>query len=376
MEKNLKFNYENNVKEVRTLNEIFSPKKGEINIISGIKGHGKINFIDFCCDNLNEEFEYKTLFSTDEERLLTHLDNLSTKKIGNCIVKNDGKQFLILKKEIINNFFFIEKEKNIYYEDFFLNIEKEISKTNANVLVLDSFNIEDYNFNDDNCSEYGKQNKFLINLRKLTRKLNIITFILADTKLIKEGVIPSANDISDNTIFLSSCDTCVTVHKNESEFIIYVEKNRNNENGRTGFTRAYYISENRCFEPKFNHMGLFEAFNETINDKGRDFILPILDFKKTMNPKTNNGDCFYVDNFLYIHNAKYEINIIESEIYSGIKMGFDSVIFNYTTYNNISIFNPIEYYVKLLTDAKYKCEIVEEYDENDKLIQKIKIYLN
>ena len=375
MKENLKFSSPNMGKESRKLYEILYPKKGELNVITGINGHGKTNFVDFCCDNLNVEFGYKTLFLINEERKEIHFDNLSIKRFGDKIINKNGWTYLVREKEINENFFFKQKETDICFNDLILNIEKEIKKNSVDVLVLDSFNINNYEFNDENISEYGKQNKFLGELRRITRQLNVITFVLADTKFIKENTIPSCVDISGNMIFLTTCDTCISIYDNITEHIVSVEKNRNIENGRTGFVRLKYIRKNRCFEPKFNHMGLFEGLNEISKDNGRDFILPISHLEKTMHPNTNNGDSFYMSNSTQLPNAKWEINVIEGEIRSGIIMGLDSVFFNYTDYNNISIFNPIDYYVKLLTDARYKCEIVDEHDENDNLIQKIKIYL-
>jgi len=97
-----------------------------------------------------------------------------------------------------------------------IEAERQILNNNIDILVIDPFNKLEAD-KQYNVTMTDYISKFLDKLLRLTKKYNIITFLVAHPKKMNDlDSIPSAYDIADSAHFYNKSDFCFAVHGNKS----------------------------------------------------------------------------------------------------------------------------------------------------------------
>ncbi len=205
---------------INDLDESFRLDKGMLCTVTGIPNHGKSEFTDFLCTQLNKNYGFKTLFFSAEDCLKIHLNKLIDKYNFDSSVKIEDKA-----RFLTDNYTFIDYDKVYTVESLFEVAENEITTKPFDIMVIDPFNKleaqKDYNVN---MTDYIS--KFLDRLLRFTKKHNVITLLVAHPRKMSNDMIPSAYDIADSAHFFNKSDYCITVHADKAKFttLIRVDK--------------------------------------------------------------------------------------------------------------------------------------------------------
>ena len=205
---------------ITDLDESFRLDKGMLCTVTGVPNHGKSEFTDYLCTQLNKNYGFRTLFFSAEDCLKIHLNKLIDKYNFDSSVNIEEKA-----KFLTENFTFIDYDKVYTVESLFKVAENEITTKPFDIMVIDPFNKleaqKDYNIN---MTDYIS--KFLDRILRFTKKYNIISILVAHPRKMPNETIPSAYDIADSAHFFNKSDYCVTVHADKVSFttLIRVDK--------------------------------------------------------------------------------------------------------------------------------------------------------
>lgn len=199
-------------------------------IITGIPQHGKSEFVDFICMQMNKLHGFKTLYFSPENDLKNHLIKLLCKASNKKFTNLSDDELVNYTTYISNNFLMIDSDKVDNLDDVLKEAELQIQVNNINVLVLDPWNCIEGN-KPTYIIETEHISNVLTRLQRFAKKHNILIMLVAHpTKMQKDDKdnykVPGAYDISGSSNFFNKADYVLSVYrgKEDNYTTIKVEK--------------------------------------------------------------------------------------------------------------------------------------------------------
>ncbi|MFQ5482604.1 MAG: DnaB-like helicase C-terminal domain-containing protein [Nitrospinaceae bacterium] len=241
---------------------------GELNIVTGIPGHGKSEFIDALMVNLAEEQGWSFgVFSPENFPLESHAAKLIEKHVR--LPFRDGfkrrmtlEQMKAGQQWVHEHFYFIlPKEDNLSLDSILEAARGLVFRFGIKGLVVDPWNEIDHS-RDARLSETEYISQSLTKLRRFARNHSCHVWLVAHpTKLHKQTdgkyPPPTPYDISGSAHWRNKADNCLTVYRNlpsddpNCPVEIHVQKIRKKHQGQIGVCKLHYqYSTGRYTEPE------------------------------------------------------------------------------------------------------------------------------
>lgn len=231
---------------IENIDNLFKFDLAKLAIVTGIPTHGKSEFVDFICMQMNKLHGFKTLYFSPENDIQNHIPKLINKLSNKKISSLDKDEYVNYITYITNNFFFIDYDKVIKLDDIIKEAELQIQVNNINVLVLDPWNcIESDRPAYQTETEYVSS--VLGKLQRFAKKHNILIMLVAHPRKMEKDVndkykIPSAYDINGSANFYNKADYVLSVYREFKDDYtkVKVDKVKFKNLGQTGEINLNY----------------------------------------------------------------------------------------------------------------------------------------
>jgi hypothetical protein len=238
----------------QVLDTFYTIVKGHLNIVTGIPGHGKSEFIDNLAVNLARLQNWKfAIFSPENYPFEIHFQKLAEKYINKAFFGPSGftKEDIQKAKEFINeHFFFLALGDDGATVDALLNA---VGQVKVDGFILDPWNeCEHMRPMSMNESEYIGYT--LMKVRRFSRMHDIATWIIAHpTKLKKDKETkkydpPDLYDISGSAAWFNKADNGLVVFRHDEQTEIIIEKIKYRFYGKKGSAFLRFKSLSGIFE--------------------------------------------------------------------------------------------------------------------------------
>jgi replicative DNA helicase len=236
------------------LSMLYKPARGTLNIVTGIPGHGKSEFMDALMVNISLVNNFKwCVFSPENYPFELHVQKISEKLIRKHMLKGDRMSKPELQTAmnwIDENFSFVELHENRSDLDTLLALVKQTKQRNGlDGLVIDPWNELEVQLRKGE-SETDFIGRSLTKIRRFARKNDIAAFIVAHPKKMNKDekgryLIPTVYDINGSANWFNKADNAVTIYRNfgegeENTIDVYVQKIKFKVHGEIGCVRMTY----------------------------------------------------------------------------------------------------------------------------------------
>lgn len=241
-----------------SLDPLFTIRRGEWTLVTGIPGHGKSSFVDNVIVNTAREHDWKWLvFSAENQPAVRHAANLASIYIGRPfgrahIHRMSQDDWLYASAFLDTQVKFIEpSEHDCNIEAILMNAMAE----NIQGLVIDPWNELDHS-RPMNVTETEYISQSLSRVRRFAKERDVHVIIVAHpSKLIRQKAsmgdsqagaypVPTPYDVSGSAHWRNKADNCIAVWRDvqepRSETQIHVQKIRFREIGAVGLCKLYY----------------------------------------------------------------------------------------------------------------------------------------
>ncbi|MDD3507926.1 MAG: BT4734/BF3469 family protein [Parabacteroides sp.] len=225
---------------INNIDNLFRFDLAKLAIITGIPTHGKSEFVDFICMQMNKLHGFKTLYFSPENDLKNHLIKLLCKASNKKFTNLSDDELVNYTTYISNNFFFIDSDKVDNLDDVLKEAALQIQANSIKLLVLDPWNCIEGN-KPTYMIETEHISNVLTRLQRFAKKHNILIMLVAHPTKMKADdndvfKIPNAYDIAGSANFFNKSDYVLTVHRfiKEDYTLIKVNKVKFKNLGQTG----------------------------------------------------------------------------------------------------------------------------------------------
>lgn len=229
------------------LDKIYSPRKKEFTIVTGIPSHGKSVWLDNLMVNIIGREHWKfVVFSPENAPCERHIANLSEIIIGKPFDRqysgHMSREELEQAHSIIHDYVhFVMPKSEGFTIDGILDLAKSaVSRYGVNGVIIDPWN--EIEHNRGNIPETDYVSKALTKIRNFSRFNDVHTWIVAHpTKLQKDKKTgeyppPTPYDISGSSHWRNKADNCICVHRffDKKITMVQAQKIRFKECGKIG----------------------------------------------------------------------------------------------------------------------------------------------
>ena len=214
------------------MDEFYTVLPGQLNVVTGIPGHGKSEWVDALSVNIAHLHGWRIAFYSPENYPISfHVAKLAEKYVGKPF--NEGRTQRMSKIEFVDSMDWIDNYVRwIMPEAPSLNeiIAKAsalVTRDGIRMLVIDPWNEVEHD-RPSGMSETEYISLALSKLRKFARNHDVAVFVIAHPKLMlkdKDGnyPIPNPYDISGSANWRNKADNCLTVWRNLADENAMVE---------------------------------------------------------------------------------------------------------------------------------------------------------
>ena len=245
---------------------LYSIRKGEWTVLTGIPGHGKSTFLDQLMVQVAKTHGWKfAVFSAENRPVQSHVAALMEKLLDKPF--NDGPTARINSHEFnealrwLNEFFyFLEPDDERQDLKTILHLADHlIAREGISGIVIDPWNELDHS-RPAGVTETEYISVCLSTIRRFARTKNVHVFVVAHPKMmLKEGgkyPVPTPYDISGSAHWRNKADNALSIFRNDGDASetnsIYVQKIRFREVGKLGVATLWYdIVTGRFRDSKF-----------------------------------------------------------------------------------------------------------------------------
>ena len=247
------------------LDEFYRPAGGQWDLVTGIPGHGKSNFLDALLVNLSTIHGWKhAIFSPENQPIERHLAGLVEKWAGAPFdvggtprmtkeVKDAGKRWIQDHFSII----LPDEEEGNWTIDGILALAKVlVYRKGIRGLVIDPWNELDHS-RPAAMTETEHISKSLSKIRQFARKHDVHAWVVAHpAKMVKDAngkyPVPTPYNVAGSAHFRNKADGAISAYRNvgsddESISDIWIQKVRFRENGKVGRVSLRYDWPSRRF---------------------------------------------------------------------------------------------------------------------------------
>lgn len=207
------------------VDELFTVMPGQLNIVTGIPGHGKSEWVDALAVNLAHQHGWRIGFYSPENfPIKMHVSKIAEKYTGKPF--NPGRNERMSKSDFANAMDWIDsKLKWIMPEapsldEIMAKARALVARDGIRMLVIDPWNEVEHD-RPSTISETEYISLSLSKLRKFARKHEVAVFVIAHPKLMskdKDGNYPVPNpyDISGSANWRNKADNCIAIWRDLS----------------------------------------------------------------------------------------------------------------------------------------------------------------
>jgi len=253
--------------------QIFSFRKGELTVITGIPGSGKSAFLDQCLIKLSAKHGWKHgICSFENQPTTMHIGKLASCFVGRPFLRknNDEKmsevEWAYAKYFIDEHFYFFAIQDIDTTVDGILEKAKElVMRYGIDSLVIDPWNYVEFNL--DGMTETQFVSMMLSKISLFAKEYNVHIFLIAHPVKIPKNngrfEVPTLYSISGSAHFFNKTDNGITVYRDfeTNDIMVYVQKVRFFFVGKIGsalfqyeVSTGRYAPQGECFE---NDMQIF-----------------------------------------------------------------------------------------------------------------------
>lgn len=237
----------------RDMDELFTVMPGQLNIVTGIPGHGKSEWLDALAVNLAHLHGWRCAFYSPENfPIKLHVSKIAEKFVGKPF--NPGRNERMSKIEFADAMDWIDSRFKWVMPEF-PSLDEIMDRASALVardgirmLVIDPWNEVEHS-RPNGMSETEYISLSLSKLRKFARKHEVAVFVIAHPKIMtkdKDGFypVPSPYDISGSAHWRNKADNCLAVWRNLADdnapVEVHVQKIKHKIVGKLGMVQFRY----------------------------------------------------------------------------------------------------------------------------------------
>lgn len=237
----------------RDMDAFYTVMPGQLNIVTGIPGHGKSEWVDALAVNLAHLHGWRVGFYSPENfPIKLHVSKIAEKFAGKPF--NPGKHARMSKTEFVDAMDWIDSRiKWIMPESPSLDeitdkATKLVARDGIRMLVIDPWNEVEHS-RPTGMSETEYISLSLSKLRKFARKHEVAVFVIAHPKIMtkdKDGIYPVPNpyDISGSANWRNKADNCLAVWRNLADdsapIEVHIQKIKHKIVGKLGMVEFRY----------------------------------------------------------------------------------------------------------------------------------------
>lgn len=233
------------------LDELYTVRRGEWTLVTGIPGHGKSEFMDALTMNLARRGWKFGFFSPENMPYELHVAKLMEKFVGKPFSGESkmGSNELALAGEFLESRFFYLEPAEINLEAILAQARKLIEEKGVNGIVIDPWNEIEHAI-PQGMGETQYTSRALAKLRRFARFFHVHIWLVAHpTKLKKESngkyPVPTPYDVSGSAHFRNKADNAISIYRNvgdndEETTEIHIQKIRFKVVGRVGARKLSY----------------------------------------------------------------------------------------------------------------------------------------
>jgi len=232
--------------------EVMTFQKMQLNVITGIPGHGKSEWVDALAFNFAKEHKWRTIyFSPENYPVEQHKAKLIEKIANEPFFGNPRmieEKVKSAHRAVRRQFEFIDPDllESPTLDKIFEIVLSVHEETPFDVLVLDPWNeIESTKRRDE--TEHDFIGRALVALKRFARKYNFLIIVVAHPKKMdrqKDGGtwIPHPYDISGSAHWFNKADNCLTVFREENSVVVKIWKVKFKQYGGPGAVRFKWLA--------------------------------------------------------------------------------------------------------------------------------------
>ena len=207
----------------KDLDEFYTCMPGQLNIVTGIPGHGKSEFVDALCVQLAHFHGWRTAFYSPENYpVKLHVAKLAEKYVGRPF--NSGPVERMSEYELSRAMAWIDGHfrwimpEQPSLDEILDKARSLVARDGIRVLVIDPWNEVEHS-RPSGMSETEYISVALSQIRRFARKHDVAVFVVAHPqKLIKDKdgfyPVPNPYDISGSANWRNKADNCFAVWRN------------------------------------------------------------------------------------------------------------------------------------------------------------------
>lgn len=237
-------------------------QKGQFTTATGIPGSGKSEFIDYVMSQTAMVLDWKWCICSFENKPAIHATKIMQKLSGKAFAfrhnsedRMSQNQFERALVKMHDNFIFVNlNEVDISIDGLLEKAQQLVRRKGINGLLIDPWNYVEQN-RPSGVSETDYVSLALTKLGAFCKRNDTHGILVAHpTKLKKENgkfEIPNMYSISGSAHFFNKTDNGISVYRDfESGVItIYIQKVRDEWNGKQGYCQFQYDKERRQYTP-------------------------------------------------------------------------------------------------------------------------------
>lgn len=216
----------------RDMDEYFTVMPGQLNIVTGIPGHGKSEWVDALCVNLAHLHGWRIgMYSPENFPIKLHVSKIAEKYTGKPF--NPGKTERMTRTEFVDAMDWIDTSfrwimpESPSLDEILAKAQALVARDGIRVLIIDPWNEVEHD-RPSAMSETEYISLALSKLRKFARKHEVAVFVIAHPKLMakdKDGCypVPSPYDINGSANWRNKADNCLAIWRNLADDAAMVE---------------------------------------------------------------------------------------------------------------------------------------------------------
>lgn len=238
-----------------SLDRLFTVRKGDLTLVTGIPGSGKSELVDFILMKIARREGWRfAMFSPESYPVARHAANIIEKAVGKPFGRGPSDRMTLATvrtaAELLRHHFrFLDPADDDRNVDGLLRIVAALDDAEKlDGVVLDPWNELDHS-RPAGMTETEHISVSLSRIRRFARDRNLAFFIVAHpAKLLKVGTaypVPTPYDIAGSAHWRNKADNCLAVWRDTSEgdrpeVEVHVQKVRFREVGRLGMLTLLY----------------------------------------------------------------------------------------------------------------------------------------
>jgi hypothetical protein len=252
------------------LDEHYRPAKGQFNVVTGIPGHGKSEFMDALMINVSSNSKWRWLvFSPENYPFERHIAKMIEKRLNDSFFKIDDESYLEAFNWVNKHFMFIDQTLDgTTLADILTETRGVMDEWHPDAIVVDPWNELSHTY-DPRTPETNYIGQQISMARNFARKNDVAFFVIAHPakmqkdKKTKKYDPPSPYDIAGSAHWYNKCDNALCVFRDFASNVttVFIQKIKFKMYGKVGkLNFDYDKASGNYIEKEKDHMDAPEHY--------------------------------------------------------------------------------------------------------------------